>query len=75
MPLMPNLNTFAANRLITYLSISMLTALGSQLKLIASGDFVIDSPVKLVIVIIEVILPPAIVLRAFMDQSLSKDDE
>jgi len=70
---MPNLDTFATNRLITYLAISIMTALSTQLKLIAAGDFIIDSPVKIVIVCIEVILPPAIVLRAFMDQSLSKN--
>ena len=75
MPLLPDLDTFATNRLITYLGISFLTALSTQLKLVANGDFVIDSPVKLAIVVVEVVLPPAIVLRAFMDQSLSKKDE
>jgi len=72
---MPNLDTYSTNRLITYLVISLLTALNSQLNQIASGDFVVDSPVKLALVIIGIILPPAIVLRAFMDQSLSKSKD
>ena len=75
MPLMRNLDTYSTNRLFTYLGISFLTALSTQLKLIAAGDFMVDSPIKLAIVCIEVILPPAIVLRAFMDQSMSKNKD
>lgn len=75
MSLIPNLDTFATNRLLTYLGISILTSTLAQLQLIASGDLVLDSGVKWGILMISIILQPAIVLRSFMDQSLSKKDE
>lgn len=72
---MPNMNTYATNRLIIYLAISLLTGIQNQLMRIISGEFVLTSWPEYVVLVISIILPPIIVLRAFMDQSLSKNEK
>jgi len=72
MPLMPNMNTYATNRLLIYLGISILTAISSELQLVAAGKKTWNSWVEVVLSLIAIFLPPLIVLRAFMDQSLGK---
>lgn len=72
MALMPNMNTYVTNRLIVYLVISALTALQGQLALIREGDYDMTRPVVWVLLFVNVLLPIAITIRTFIDQSMSE---
>ena len=68
---MPEMSTSATNRLIIYLSISLLMAIQNELIRIVNGEFFLTGWVEYVIFFISIILPPLIVLRAFMDTSIN----
>lgn len=72
---MPNMNTFATNRLLIYLGISLLTSTQNELLRIINGEFSLTGWIEYVIFFISIILSPLIVLRAFMDTSINAKTE
>ena len=75
MALIPNMNTYATNRLLIYIGISLFTAVQNELLRIQSGEFSLTGWVDYGIFSISIILPPLIVLRAFMDNALNEQKE
>ena len=70
---MPNMNTFATNRLLIYLGISVFTSIQNELIRISNREFFLTGWVEYAIFFISIILPPLIVLRAFMDTSINAE--
>jgi len=74
MPLIPNMSTAATNRLVVYLAISLLVAVQDQLTQVRAGELTITGAVDWMLLTVNLVLPPLIVLRAFMDKSVTGKD-